>query len=1064
MLNLRKSGLSSEELFARNYERLLGWSLHLTGGDRAAAEDLLHDVFVLLSLHRPDLTVVDNPEGYLYTMLRNLHISRLRRATRAPLRQLSVVEFDSADARLRTLSAHDQLLVREELRTVCRYACARKERAKSACALILRFFHGYYPSELARVLRTTRQAVDVRLLHARNEARVVLENPGALGFVDGTEMAPARASESSGSAADFLSELREMIFRSRRGDCPSPVELRRLYRYGDEAPAQERLAHFVSCRECLEEINRELGIPPLSERHPVDTITRESRGGRRGGDGGGDDGADGGADGGGDAGGGTGQAHAGVADAEPGSRGGHAGGDDAGGGGEGLTRQKLRVMRRRAGEVYEHKPRELCVRVNGHERGSQRVTSGRSELNLILDSAEPVSFVEVFSEQGTRLLMLPVVTPSGGAGQSLSVGLSDGRSLELSLRFRQSWCELRVLYHDATYDEVQTLARGELDLETAGPVGGDVSIVGRARRRLALSASFFGRHTPKGFWLKRGLVTSALALLVAAALLIWQSPPPQRARAAELLARAARAEEAADADAETVLHRTLVLEERDPGAGRTLKHRRVQVWRSAERGLTVRRVFDERGRLIAGEWGRSDGTRTVYRTAAKESPARAGGATAGGAAWDADTAWRWELSAREFAAHVGGAADAHVEERGDSYVINYEAPDKAARAPGVEASLSAATLVIQRDDLRAVVQSFTFTGGGAARELRLTEASYARLPKAAVAPAVFTPDEEFFASGAMRLETRPAQSAGPAGDVEPSSSSAEGGDVPASAALEVEVLRLLSEAGADLGEQITAARVGRVLRVEAIVETEQRKAEILRALAPVLYNPSVKIDVKTAAEAARSGPTTTPPVVEQVEAAEARLPADAELRRHLGGGAGADDEIARFASRVSSRSRRALQHAWALKRLAERFPPQELRAMDPAAKQKWLQMAREHASAVRREGAALHQELQPLFSPAAEQVGAPPSAGAIGDEADLIARAARLLELCSAVDPAVRAAFSVSARPSPPSQIKSREFWRSLAGVQALASQIERATHALAPQSPRTGRPGQEASPKAPPQ
>ncbi|HEU4595202.1 MAG TPA: sigma-70 family RNA polymerase sigma factor, partial [Pyrinomonadaceae bacterium] len=605
MLNLRKSGLSSEELFARNYERLLGWSLHLTGGDRATAEDLLHDVFVLLSLHRPDLTTVDNPEGYLYTMLRNLHISRLRRASRAPLRQLSVVEFDSADAGLRTLAAHDQLLVRDQLRTVCRYACARKEGAKSACALILRFFHGYYPSELARVLRTTRQAVDVRLLHARNEARLVLENPRALGFVDGMEIAPVRASESSGSAGDFLSELRETIFRSRRGDCPSPVELRRLYRYGDESPTQERLAHFVSCRECLEEINRELGIPSLSERHPVDTITRESRGSRRGG-GGGDDGDDGGSD----AGGGTSQAHAGMADAGLGPRGGHAGGDDAGGGGAGLTRQKLRSMRRRAGEVYEHKPGELCVWVNGHERGSQRVTSGRSELNLILDSAEPVSFVEVFSEQGMRLLMLPVVTPSGGgAGQSLSVGLSDGRSLELSLRFRQPWPELRILYHDSTYEEVQALACGKLDLEATGPGGGDASIVSRARRRLGLIASLFGHPTMKGFWPKWSLVTAGLALLVAAALLVWQVPPP-RARAAELLARAARAEEAADADAETVLHRTLILEERDPATGRTLTHRRVQVWRSAERGLTVRRVFDERSRLIAGEWRSADGTRT----------------------------------------------------------------------------------------------------------------------------------------------------------------------------------------------------------------------------------------------------------------------------------------------------------------------------------------------------------------------------------------------------------------------------------------------------------------------
>lgn len=137
--------------------------------------------------------------------------------------------------------------------------------------------------------------------------------------------------------------------------------------------------------------------------------------------------------------------------------------------------------------------------------------------------------------------------------------------------------------------------------------------------------------------------------------------------------------------------------------------------------------------------------------------------------------------------------------------------------------------------------------------------------------------------------------------------------------------------------------------------------------------------------------------------------------------------------------------------------------MDAAARQKWLRMVREHASAVRREGAALHQELRPVFSPAAEQVGPPPPAGAIADEADLLARATRLLELCSAVDPAVRAAFSVSARPAPLSQIKSQEFWRALAGAQALAAQIERATLALAPPSPRAGETGQEPPPKAPP-
>lgn len=175
------------------------------------------------------------------------------------------------------------MVVQDELRTVCRYACARKEKAKSACALILRFFHGYYPSEVARVLKTSRPAVDVRLLHARNEARLVLENPRALGFVEGQAVAAAVPTNFVRPVDDLLGELRETIFQSRRGVCLTRGQLKEHYQPGDETPpGQEHLAHLVSCHDCLDEVNRRLGIPPLSERHPADTITRESRGGGSG--------------------------------------------------------------------------------------------------------------------------------------------------------------------------------------------------------------------------------------------------------------------------------------------------------------------------------------------------------------------------------------------------------------------------------------------------------------------------------------------------------------------------------------------------------------------------------------------------------------------------------------------------------------------------------------------------------------------------------------------------------------------------------------------------------------
>src|ERR1044071_8791723 len=251
MLSLRKTESDPEELFARNYARLLRWSLQLTGGDRATAEDLLHDVFVLFTLRAPEAEAVGNLDAYLYTMLRNLHVSRLRRQTRARAEQLSVVEFDSAEAATRTLSPYDRVRVREELRRGCRYACARKERAKSACALILRFFHGYYPGEAARVLRTSRPAVDVRLREARAEARLFLESPERLGHLAELEFETAAEFERTD---DLLQELRRAVFRSRRGDCMTRERLKGLYDAASELlPTQAQLAHVVSCQNCLEE-------------------------------------------------------------------------------------------------------------------------------------------------------------------------------------------------------------------------------------------------------------------------------------------------------------------------------------------------------------------------------------------------------------------------------------------------------------------------------------------------------------------------------------------------------------------------------------------------------------------------------------------------------------------------------------------------------------------------------------------------------------------------------------------------------------------------------------------
>src|SRR5260370_3906051 len=161
MLRLWKSSPapSHEDLFTQHYDQLLAWSVQLTGHDRQKAEDLLHDVFIQFTLVQPDLNEIASPEGYLFAMLRNMQRSQRRRDARGVDGPLSLVDYDSAEIGLQASDLPFQVQAKEELRLICHYACTRKESSRAGSALILRFFLGYYPGEIAQILRTSRQAV-----------------------------------------------------------------------------------------------------------------------------------------------------------------------------------------------------------------------------------------------------------------------------------------------------------------------------------------------------------------------------------------------------------------------------------------------------------------------------------------------------------------------------------------------------------------------------------------------------------------------------------------------------------------------------------------------------------------------------------------------------------------------------------------------------------------------------------------------------------------------------------------------------------------------------------------
>src|SRR5262249_3634639 len=192
-------------------------------------------------------------------MLRNLLRSQVRRESRRPGVPLSLVDYDSAEMGLRFIDPRRRIEAQEELRRICHYACARKETSRTGSALILRFFLGYYPGEIARVFRNSPHAVAELINVARREAKLSLDHPGRLGFVSAQPAARASRPDLPASPDDFLGEISVPVFRACQGVCPPERELRDCYRAsGSKIMDTKKLAHLVSCPRCLDLVNHEL--------------------------------------------------------------------------------------------------------------------------------------------------------------------------------------------------------------------------------------------------------------------------------------------------------------------------------------------------------------------------------------------------------------------------------------------------------------------------------------------------------------------------------------------------------------------------------------------------------------------------------------------------------------------------------------------------------------------------------------------------------------------------------------------------------------------------------------
>jgi len=994
MLKTWTAPCSHEEAFIQRHEWLLGWALQITNRDHQRAEDLVHDAFINFILSRPDLASINNLEAYLYTMLKNLHLSQVRRLARTESRGLAIIDYDSLAVSLSVASPHVRLQAQDELRAVCLYACVRKEKSKAGCVLILRFFHGYYPSEIARILGSPRRAVDDWLRMARREARMYMEAPNRLAFQK--ERTPFKSGNLYHSD-DIISELRQTIFRSRHNDCLSDGQLQKLYGAPEPvALGTAELAHVVSCRECLDRINGMLGLACLADRYPTDRSGKDGS-------------------------------------SRPSKGGPGANGRSADPATPGAASLRLQVQ-----DLFEHHPAELCVSVNGFILGSQSLGSEVNEQTLNINAPEKIGFVEVFSEQDLRLLLLAIEPPPDGLVEQPAIAeLSEGRRLELTVSFKVPWPQVRVVYFDPTASALlepapltQEERRADVRIDSRSSVSPDQEDKAQSKINAHIGRWAAGLR----FWLTPRTVTALFAIILLAALLLVPRRGPT-ASAAELLRRASL-EETDAAPAGLIVHRTLRFEQRRVSDGTLITTRRIETWMGAAKGSKVRRVYDNE-QIVAGEWAQRDGTRLIYDRAAAHTFERAG--LPPNVSLAANSIWQVELSAKTFAALTSGGASASISESEGVYHIHYQCP-----VTDTIRQLREATLTLNQTDLRALEQRLVVRQNGQDVEYHFVELGFERVTAERVAPSVFEVDPEL-------------RGAAPAAAGAMNSSAAESAsvDAPAPAAmsaamfaeLQVDALYRLHQVGSCVRERAAFSQnPDGGLRIAAIVETEKRKAELLDALTPLMKTAAVTLEVRTVAEAGpqQQALPSLPVAVRRIEIVKDQTPAYADLQRYFDkssrrvsaddkSSVGAnDDAVRRFANRMLGLSRQALIEAWALKHHREEVARIDLGLLGSQSQARWQAMMSEHAMNVRQALGRLRTELEPIFSTGAN--ADPP--GDEGNPTELDQGIERLFKVVLATEHAVRGAFAASNETDAATAIKTAEFWSALEQAERLAHSI----------------------------
>jgi hypothetical protein len=318
------------------------------------------------------------------------------------------------------------------------------------------------------------------------------------------------------------------------------------------------------------------------------------------------------------------------------------------------------------------------------------------------------------------------------------------------------------------------------------------------------------------------------------------------------------------------------------------------------------------------------------------------------------------------------------------------------------------TVEVESQGYRPRVQTIRFESDTRAIELRLTTQRQEEVPRHLLHPAVFRPSVPAPAGAASLPKSTPPRAATIL--PEPPASTAAEEEL---AELEMEAQYVLHRAGACLEGAIQIERSGDRIRVRGLVADTDRKRQLLEGLAEI-RPAALSVDIKTIEEASTQ-PRSAGPIREEPAAAGFReVPLENRLNQHFEGDGA---RIARFSTEVVSAADGSLSHAWALRRLMERYGGTAVQPVH--APGSWLleTMIRDHEGAIGDSVRSLRTLLMPLLQPQAE--GARPDPLAPPDF-DAIQLSNRL----------IHGLFAGADLAGLPAEAAASELWRALSEVE----------------------------------